>query len=187
MAEDNRDLLGDQMGYAVNTLLPPAPELRAIDRTIMRSLPRPIARAIALIRFNRGWLPDAGDPEGFYTEFTDQLGKLYLESYGDKKKANTLLMPGFGNMIKVHAKEFETGAKELPLRWDKQVDWANRTIEKTTTEGSVLSEEIKEATLIQEIQTNLASTFEMLKPQYVKRGLPFPEMPQVTRTNISKT
>ena len=64
----------------------------------MRTLPRPIARVIALIRFNHGWLPEIGKPDEAYYEMLKGFCQKYLNDFGQRHSVNTLLIPTSGEL-----------------------------------------------------------------------------------------
>lgn len=176
--EETRDLIGDQIGWSVRQILPPTSELKTLDKKIMRSLPRPIARIVALIRFNRGWLPEMGQPDKAYYEMITGFCRLYLNEFGQRHEINTLLIPTQGDPIKVQLEDFPEGQKEKSFKWDKQVEYALRIRERKGTGEIISSADLKEAETILYIQSEMTKLFEHLKPQFVKRGLPFPWLPK---------
>lgn len=118
MAE-NRDYLGDQIGWAVRQITPPTRELKKIDRALMKALPRPLARAVARIRFNKGWLPETDHPDRLFNSLSVSLGQFYITKYGSARRINTLIMPGIDSLFSVHAESFGENQREISLRWDK--------------------------------------------------------------------
>jgi hypothetical protein len=176
MPEDKRDLVGDQMGWAVRQIMPPTPELRKIDKFIMKALPRPIARAVALIRFNQGWLPEVGDPEILYTEVTKSFGQQYLDQYAEKRRINTMSMPSVGQPLVTHTSNFREGQKEYRIDWNKQINWAAALFERMKSGESLSTDDIKESTYLLLLNRELQNTFDLVKPQFEKRGLPFPQL-----------
>jgi hypothetical protein len=179
MIENNneRDYIGDQIGSAVRKITPPSQELKNIDRTIMRALPKPIARAVALVRFNNGWLPETGDPSRLFNDMSKALGTFYIDKYGKQHQANTVLMPIVGEPLRIHTTEFKEGDHETTLRWDRQVQWAAQTQERSTQGESIQTDDLIESQTILSLHSELWRTFEKLKPDYIKSGLPFPQNP----------
>ena len=153
--KDERDYIGDQIGASVRKIAPPSKELNKIDSIIMRSLPKPIARALALIRFNYGWLPEIGDPSRLFNSMSKALGTSNLDRYGNQHHANTLLMPVIGEPLRVHSAKFQEGDHETTLRWDKQVQWAEQARIRSES-GEMLSEnELVEAGMILAVHSEL--------------------------------
>ncbi|MBI5614189.1 hypothetical protein HY947_04660 [Candidatus Gottesmanbacteria bacterium] len=143
----------------------------------MRALPRPIARAVALIRFNNGWLPETGDPSNLFNDLSEALGTYYIDMYGKQHQANTVLMPTVGEPLHVHTSDYIEGNHETTLRWDRQVQWAARTHERSIQGELILADDLIESQTILSVHSELWKTFEQLKPDYIKSGLPFPQNP----------
>jgi hypothetical protein len=181
--EDKRDLLGDQMGYAVNKLLPPTANIDEIRTKIIISLPKALQKAVTLAYVIGPSFPDLPDPAGYYTKVTDAVGKKFLAEFGESLKANTLIMPGFGGDIHVHVTSYRIGEKEWPLIWNKQVEWANGLRKKYGTDRHPSLSELREATSIQTYNSELQKLAHKLERQLIKKGLPIPEL---TKTISSK-
>lgn len=174
---NERDYIGDQIGAAVRKIAPPSQELKNIDRAIMRALPKPIARTVALVRFNHGWLPETGDPSRRFNNMSKALGTFYIDKYGKQHHANTLLMPIVGEPLRVHTTEFQEGDSETTMRWDRQVQWAEQTQSQSAKGELSTADDLVEAKAILTVHAELWKTFEQLKPDYIKCGLPFPQNP----------
>ncbi|MCL4359783.1 hypothetical protein M1555_00815 [Patescibacteria group bacterium] len=176
MAEGDRDYLGDQIGWAVRQMLPPTPELRKIDRAIMTILPRPIARLIALFRFEHGLLPTSDDPTRMIDRLSNALGANYADTYGSRHRFNTVVMPGIADPMRAHTPDFHEGEKEMAIRWEKQVSWAQTIIERVAAGEILISVDDRvEASTILITQSKIEDVIEKSKPEFVKRGLPFPD------------
>lgn len=181
-----RDLIGDQIGWSVRELIPPKKELYKLDQALMRALPRPIARAVALIRFNRGWLPEKGDPLEIYNEFSKQMGGLYLEKFANRHHINTLVMQSVGLPIKIHSHIYQEGQRETIMQWKKQVSWAQTINERSQLGEQIHSDDVIEAASILQLQTEIIKFGEALKPRFIKRGLPFPWTPTPSKAPPNK-
>lgn len=169
-----RDYLGDQIGWAVRELIPPKRELYKLDQALMRALPRAIARTVALIKFNRGWLPEKGDPLEMYNEFSKKMGGVYLERFADGHHINTLVMDSVGLPIKIHSRAYQEGQRETIMQWGKQVSWAQTINDRTRLGQQIHSEDAVEAASILQLQTEITKFEEALKPRFIKRGFPLP-------------
>jgi len=174
---EHRDLIGDQIGWSVRQLILPIPELKNLDKKVMKILPRPIARIIAVIRYNLGLLPDVENPDEVYYGMLTAFCQSYLDDYGEIHNVNTVLIHTSTDLLKVRAKNFSDDQHEKTFRWDKQVEWAKKILERSTEQLlSIDAQDLKEAQTILYIQKEMTRLFDKLKPSFIKRGLPFPPL-----------
>jgi len=186
MPEDNeRDYLGDQIGWAVRQQLPPTPQLRKIDKKIMQSLPRFLRRPIALLRFERGWLPETGNPLAFYTKTVTAWIQAYLNDYSQLQNVNTITLRIISDPIKIHSSSFTEGTKEVSVHWENQVKWAQDINQRRADGEQIIPMDENESCAILTLQNEMIKLREQLKPFFVKRGLPFPWTPSDTLFNIA--
>lgn len=189
-ASETRDLIGDQIGWSARQLMPPTPELRKLDRAFMKALPLNLRRTVALFRFNKGWLPEIGNPDEAYYGMLTVFCRQYLTDFGQKYGINTLLVPTSGNPLKIQPEDFPKDTKEKTLRWDKQVEWANKWANKIRehkeTGEDINIDNLKEAEVILYIQGEMTNFFESLKTQFIKRGLRFPWLPKEIKSGKEK-
>jgi hypothetical protein len=185
MAEGDRDLIGDQMGYAVSEMLSPNKSLRELDRKIMRSLPRPLARAIVLFRYEHHLLPEPQfNPQEAYEEFLSRMGKAYLDQCGNKHPSINTIVFDETHPIKAHKENWKDGDQEVVFHWQKQFEWAKKV--KLRPEGR-LSHELSEAEALLMHQREISSFYEkFLKPAFTKRGLPYPITPNLDSGILAK-
>ena len=147
---------------------------------VFQSLPEPAIQIVSFLYAIGPVLPEVPDPVGYYTNLSDAVGKQFLKDYGTQLGANTVIMPGFGSDITVHASSFRTGERELRVGWEKQVEWADMMTQRMRSEIPPSVDQVKEATYIRTFNSELAKTLGKLKKQLLKRGLPLPETSQMT-------
>jgi hypothetical protein len=178
MAEGDRDLIGDQMGYAVSEMLSPNKSLRELDRKIMRSLPRPLARAIVLFRYEHHLLPEPQfNPQEAYEEFLSRMGKAYLDQCGNKHPSINTIVFDETHPIKTHKENWKDGDQEVVFHWQKQFEWAKGI--KENSMGKSIDEQT-EAEAILLYQREISGFYNnYLKPVFTKRGLPYPITPNL--------
>ena len=143
MANENseRDFAGDQIGWSVRQIIPPAPELKRLDKKIMSLLPLPIRRWVALQRFYRGWLPKPNvDPLTLYKKHVVLMGTQYFDQFSQRNgiKTNTMLILVNDEPVRVHNFEFKEGDREVLCLWKNKLGWAE-TIEQRRIAGKTIS------------------------------------------------
>lgn len=175
----DRDYIGEQIGWSVRKILPPTPQINKIDKLIMRSLPKPVARVVALLRFEKGWLPETGNPSRMFTEMSRSLGSLYLDELYKGGIANTVLMPAIGEPLRIHSKTYKEGDKEVTLDWKNQVSWAQEIKNRSQKGEQIQVTDLVESDNILSINQKLGESLERSKSDFVKRGLPLPELPKI--------
>lgn len=97
-----------------------------------------------------------------------------MERLNEQIQCSCLLL---GGTAKVHASSYSDSQKEVSIQWDKQVEWAARHKTRAAAGESFATGELVEAQTILMLHEKLFSTLELLKPDFIKRGLPLPVNP----------
>lgn len=173
MDNEKRDLIGDQIGYAVNRSLSIKGPLRGLDRKIIQAIPRPIARIVALTRYKLNLLPEPEfNPSVAYEEFLSNMGQAYLDQFEEKHPHINTIVFNEREQIKTHKSSWNQESKEVVFHWEKQLEWAKNI---TSGDHQRSTEDLAEAKAILLYQNQIVEFYKnFFKDQFTKRGLPYP-------------
>lgn len=128
------DLMGEQMGDAVNRLLSPSAIAEDMIRDFKSSLVAKIVRPAVGVALALGWEPASMRTIEHHDRMLEALTKMYLDKFGGDSGLNSMTVNSMGKDYIVRSSSFKEGDQEKMGDWAKQVEYAKRFLKERTGE-----------------------------------------------------